>query len=872
MSSERNAQPSLLSTPMMSQYTRIKAHFPDTILFFRIGDFYEMFGEDAITASKLLGIVLTSRGKGPDAVPLAGVPYHAADTYLARLVKGGFKVAICEQLEDPALAKGVVKRDVVRVITPGTVYDENIVPADDNIYLAAVASSGDACAIAYSDVSTGEFAVDVIAPDRLLPEINRLSPREVLVPEVDGGMGEILKREYCRFAEASLEVLPGSEFDPASGIEKLREVFPNLPEDIEQKRWLPAALALLSYLNRTQRGNLGQFRFIRDNALSGTLAVDSRSLRNLEIVSSPSGKRSATLLGVCDFTSTGMGARMLRSWLVQPLTSIERIKARQAIVRAMIEEPLLRGTIATTLKTVCDVERATARAAASRATPRDIVATRESLESAERIKTILLSSHGVLGVLATTMDELPQLRQEIASTVVDNPPHAIGEGDFARQGVDKELDELRAVRRGGRNWIAEYQRRESQRTGISSLKVGYNSVFGYYIEISKPNLKLVPDDYIRKQTLANAERFITPELKEYETRVLTAEDRILEIERRIFQKMQDSIACHADQLFSLARLLAALDAHCSLARFAEERRCCIPEITDSIEIDIRDGRHPVVDANLPTGTFVPNDTLLNPSSLIHIITGPNMAGKSTYIRQVAQIVILAQAGAPVPAAAARIGIVDRLFTRIGAGDDLARGRSTFMVEMLETAEILASATPRSLIVLDEIGRGTSTFDGISLAWAITEHIAENKAISARTLFATHYHELTELASIKPRVRNFNVAVKEWQGRVVFLHRIEPGACDRSHGIYVSRLAGMPEAVVKRASEILKSLEQQALDVDGKPKLKVFQKGRRQKEVQLLLFDSPYADLLNELRSLKLNSMTPISALEYLQRIQEELKK
>ncbi len=857
-------------TPMMRQYLRIKSQFPDTLLFFRMGDFFEMFGEDALRAAPILGIAITSRNKGPDAIPMAGVPHHSADTYLAKLIKAGQKVAICEQLEDPALAKGVVKRDVVRVITPGTVYEENIVPADENIFLAAVDLKETCCAIAICDLSTGEFAVDTCAPDRLIAEMNRLHPREVLVRKTASALTELLRRDFAGIEESVIEQIEDERYESQDGAARLAELFHLDLSELFSRHWLTAAVALLSYLEKTQRGNLGQFRTLRDNALADSLAIDARSLRNLEVLSSSSGKRSASLLGVCDFTSTPMGARALRRWLSQPLTDLSAILFRQRCVHALLDAVELRTAIVKNIKAMCDLERVTARAAANRANPRDIGSLRDSLSLIRDLCRITENTEEPLNSFSKVMDPLDELRDTIANTIVDTPPNAIGDGEFVRRGVNSELDELRDIRKGGRNWIAEYQRFEIKRSGIPSLKVGYNTVFGYYIEVTKANLDNVPTDYIRKQTLVNCERFITPELKEYEARILSAEEKILAIENRIFRDIREQCASKAEILYKNAEAVATLDVLVGFSRLAEERRYCIPIVDDSTDIHIKDGRHPVVEAMLASGAFVPNDTSITPQSLIHIITGPNMAGKSTYIRQVAQIVILAQCGAPVPANEARIGIVDRLLTRIGAGDDLSRGRSTFMVEMLETAEILSTATPRSLIILDEVGRGTSTFDGLSLAWAVSEYIAQNRACSARTLFATHYHELTELAKICPNVANYNVLVREWKGSVVFLHRIERGFTDRSYGIHVAKLAGLPEKVVKRASDILRTLEKQSLDIEGKPRNMALKGARKQSEVQLLLFESPYDNVLNTLRSADLDKMTPLDALQMLVNLKKEL--
>ncbi|MDZ7815674.1 MAG: DNA mismatch repair protein MutS [Planctomycetota bacterium] len=858
-------------TPMMRQYTRIKAEFPDTILFFRMGDFYEMFGDDAKVASDVLGIALTSREKGEKAVPMAGVPYHAADSYLARLIKAGLNVAVCDQTEDPAKAKGIVKREVVRVITPGTVYEENIVPADSNVYLASVCRAGEWLGVAYADVSTGEFAVDRIPHDRLLAELNRLTPREILFHREQNEVEKALHKEFASVDSVSLVPLDAADFDPSVLAAELAKLFDTEADTLEGKAWLGAACGLYAYLNRTQRGNLGQFRSIRDNALSETLAIDSRSLRNLEILSSISGGRKLSLRGVCDYTSTAMGSRMLRQWLAGPLTDIEHIRFRQQAVESFSDDTKLRSALIAEIKGMCDVERVTARAAAARANPRDLAALRTSLEKVKVLSGLLEAAPYPLDEFGSRLDHMPQLLAVLNETIVDDPPVHVGDGQLVRDGVNEELDKLRDIMSGGKTWIAQYQRTEGKRAGIPKLKVGYNSVFGYYIEVTKTHVDKVPEDYIRKQTLVNAERYITPELKEYENRVLSAREQIEQIESTIFRETRDKVARETSALYRLAELLASLDVLAGFSRLAEEKSFCIPEVHDGIETELIDCRHPVVEDNLPSGEFVPNDTRMDREKLIHIITGPNMSGKSTYIRQVAQAVILAQAGAPVPAAKASVGLVNRLLTRIGAGDDLARGRSTFMVEMLETAEILASATPRSLIILDEVGRGTSTFDGLSLAWAITEYIHDTRTCNARTLFATHYHELTELASVKDSVQNYKVLVREWEDEIVFLHRIEPGFSDRSYGIHVGRLANLPDEVIKRADKILRSLEKQSLDIEGKPRNVQMRKGHKQKEVQLLLFESPHEHILDKIRDCEPEKLTPLEALEYITRLKRELE-
>ncbi|GAB4151452.1 MAG: DNA mismatch repair protein MutS [Planctomycetota bacterium] len=858
-------------TPMMRQYRRVKAEFPDTILFFRMGDFFEMFGEDAHIASQVLGIALTSRSKGPDALPMAGVPHHACDTYLARLVKAGHKVAICEQVEDPKTAKGVVKREVVRVITPGTVYEENIVPSDANVYVAALAESDSGVAFAYADVSTGELACEFIERERLVAELNRLLPREILMPESETVLDSLVRKEFASVNECAIERTEDRGWDVDAVAPEIAQHFGTDLHELTKKPWISACCGLFSYLNRTQRGNLGQFTAIRDADLHDVMLVDSRSLRDLEVLSSFSGKRSHSLLGVTDFTVSALGARSLRHWLSQPLTDIARIRRRQGAVSRFLEDVSLREKVRETIKNMCDIERVTAKAATGRATPRDLAALRDALHLVNDLGEALSRSAAPLSDTAARLKAPQAVLNALTNSLVDAPA-AVGEGDVIKDGVDPELDEIRRIQKGGKSWIAKYQRMESQRTGIPNLKIGYNSVFGYYIEVSNSQLKNVPDDYTRKQTLVNAERFITPELKEHESRIFSATDRIIEIEGRLFRELRELVASNARELYALAALVASIDVLSSFAVLAETRRYCLPEVVEERNMTIREGRHPVVEANMPPGSFVPNDTTFTEDAFVHIITGPNMAGKSTYIRQVAQIVILAQAGAPVPATSARIGIVDRLFTRIGASDDLARGRSTFMVEMLEAADILSFATPRSLIILDEVGRGTSTFDGLSLAWAITEYITDTRSCNARTLFATHYHELTGLAATRANVRNYQVVVRESMGDIVFLHRIEPGSADRSYGIHVAKLAGLPTKVLGRAQDILRSLERQSLDIEGKPKSISRRKGKNtDSAVQLLLFESPYEHLLDLIREADLNSMTPIEAFQLLMELKKELE-
>ncbi len=801
-------------TPMLRQYLQAKAESGDSLLFFRMGDFYEMFFEDAVEAAELLGITLTSRDavNKDDRIPMAGVPVRAVDAYIAKALKAGRAVTICEQMENPKDAKGVVKRDIVRTITPGTVLEPELLDEAANNYLAALTVQDDRAGLALVDVSTGEFLAAQIDSDserKLIDELMRMAPVEVLVPEsLDDGM---LERLRARFSAASFARRPDDEFDPAYSKDLLLDQFglstlKGIGLD-DAREATACAGAVLSYVKSTQRDAVPHLRFPRRYSPSQYVVLDGNTQRNLELVESMTDRKGrGTLLAVLDRTQTSMGGRKLRHWILHPLLGVEEIRNRLDAVEELHADAELRLRLRDVLRGVSDLERLTGRLTSRAGNGRDVKALGTSLARAPEVRRLLGGSQSaLLARLRDTMDELTDVTGWIEAAIVDAPPVALMEGNIIKDGYDPELDRLRDLVRGGRDWIASLQREESERTRIPNLKVGYNKVFGYYLEVTRSNVHLVPDDYERKQTLVNAERYVTPRLKSREEEIVTAQDRMQQIEYDLFVALRDRISAEARRIQETADSIATIDALLSLAEAAAAKGYCKPTVDDSPELRIRDGRHPVVEDLMARNEFVANDTFLDPSTaLLVIVTGPNMAGKSTYLRQVALITLMAQIGSFVPAAEAHIGVVDRIFTRVGASDNLVRGESTFMVEMIETANILNTATERSLLVLDEIGRGTSTFDGISIAWSVAEHIHDR--IRAKTLFATHYHELTELANNLERAKNLNVAVREWGGKVVFLYRIVDGGADHSYGIQVAKLAGLPPTVLDRARDILESLE------------------------------------------------------------------
>jgi DNA mismatch repair protein MutS len=811
-------------TPLMRQFLDVKDRYPDAIVFFRLGDFYEMFFEDALTAAKLLDLTLTTRDKGrEDAVPMCGVPHHAARGYVARLVEAGHKVVIAEQVEDPRFAKGIVKREVVRVVTPGVQLDEEALDAKAPRYLAAVVPGGRTgpFGLAYLDVTTGEFrATELDDLDALGDELARVDAREVLGADDDlHGEGAALAPLCARFravAFSSVE-LP----DEAAARARLDEAVAGGPPELREPglaRAVRAAAAVVDYARATQPAGALPLVRLAVYRPGETLVLDEACKTNLELTETIVGrKKHGSLLGVLDDTATAPGGRLLRRWLLFPLTDVAQIRRRQDAVELLVEQASVRAELRARLAEVYDLERLAGRVKLGTATPRDLVALRRSLEALPDLAASLARAlHGsiappeLLVWRAERLAPLAQVAADVAATLVDDPPAQLGAGTAIRPGASAEIDELRALADGGKDAILGIEARERERTGIGSLKIRYNRVFGYYLEVTRSNLKAVPADYVRKQTLANAERYVTPELAELEAKVLGAEDRLTGLEKQAFEALRARVAARLPALAEAAERVAVLDVCAALAECAHRRGWVRPLVDDGETLEIDEGRHPVVEELAAAGGFVPNDCRLDPAGAqILVITGPNMAGKSTYMRQVAHIALLAQMGAFVPAKRARLGVCDRIFTRVGAADNLARGESTFMVEMRETAHILAHATRRSLVVLDEIGRGTSTYDGVSIAFAVAEYLHD--AVGAKTLFATHYHELTVLAARRPRVRNVSVAVREHRGEVVFLRRVVEGGAPKSYGIEVARLAGLPRSVISRARQVLAELERHEAD-------------------------------------------------------------
>lgn len=864
-------------TPMLRQYVEMKAERPDVILLMRVGDFYEAYGEDAELIARELEITLTGRDiQGlADRYPMAGVPFHALDRYLARLVQKGFKVAICDQVEDPRQAKGLVKRKVTRVVTPGTLVEDALLDAKSNNYLVAAVWGDPVAGVGVVDVSTGEFLVTEIPGDAGLPkiveEVSRLCPAECLVPE---GMDELADaiRDAC---PATLTRLGRDKLPRQARVALLEHFGTSTLRGFgcdDYTAGLDAAAALLTYLRETHMGAIAHIRTLAVYSTEDAMTLDAPARRNLELTQGlADGAKGKSLLSVLDATQTAMGGRLLKKWLDAPLLSVERINRRLDAVEAFHADPLTRGDVRDALRGVSDVERLMARISTGTANARDLVALKLSLsripEVAGRAAQIENDS---VRALCAELDGLPEVTDLLEQALIDEPPLSLREGGIIRDGFDAELDELRHISRGGKTWIAELESSERERTGIKSLKVGYNAVFGYYIEVSRANLSLVPSEgYIRKQTTAQGERFITPELKEMEAKVLGAEEKIAAREYDLFCGVRDTIAAHAASVLKVAQAVARLDVVASLAEVATRNRYARPVVDDGAVIEIKAGRHPVVEKLSGSTVFIPNDVLLdNGPNQLHIITGPNMAGKSTVLRQVALIALMAQVGAFVPADAARIGLVDRIFTRVGAHDDLASGQSTFMVEMTETADILNNATERSLVVLDEIGRGTSTFDGLSIAWAVAEYLAQR---GCKTLFATHYHHLNDLEKSLPGVRNFRIAVKETGDRIVWLRKIVAGGTDKSYGIQVARMAGLPPEVIARAQEVLQDLEKS----DRGRRDTVTRQGHgitaRTQRMQMTLFEAEPHPVLEQLRRLDLSTTSPIEALNLLYQLQKEAK-
>ena len=866
------------STPLMQQYREIKSRHQDAILFFRMGDFYEMFYEDAEVASKTLGLTLTSRNNGgASAVPLAGVPVKAAGEYLRRLVQHGFRVSICEQTEDPKFAKGIVKREVVETITPGAAFSDDLLDGTRNNYLCALSRDGDSIGIAAADLSTGELRLTTVRTRDLESALSRFTPREVILPRGEN-LAQVLKGPLGEEGPMVTE-REAWEFDSNMGRDQLTQHFrvsslEAFGIETGDDAPLGAAGALLRYLNELQPSGMPHLARPRIERSGDTMPLDEMTRRNLELVESMrGGETSGTLLAVLDRTLTPMGARLLRQWLLAPLVDRTQIDARHAAVDAL-SDSLIRDALRDALDGVRDVERLAGKSAAGRASPRELRALGDSITRLPAVESALgrardaAASEGQIGFgrHTSSWDSCGDICDEIIRVLVDRPPIAIGDEPSVRTGVDTSLDEWRALRDGGKDGIARIQSEERARTGISSLKVGYNKIFGYFIEVTNSNIHLVPSDYQRRQTLAGAERYVTPSLKEYEERVLTAAERVEERERELFEDLRARTGAQVARLQSVSQIVAELDVLASLAEVAAREGYVRPQLTDDFLLEITAGRHPVVERMMPREKFIPNNVTLTEDARMIILTGPNMAGKSTVLRQVGLIVLMAQVGSFVPATKARIGVVDRLFTRVGASDNLVRGQSTFMMEMSETSAILHTATKRSLVLLDEIGRGTSTYDGISIAWSVSEHIHD--VIGCKTIFATHYHELTQLADHLVAVRNYNVQVREVGDEVLFLHRLQPGGADRSYGIEVGRLAGLPPAVLKRATQLLALLEAEQI---------VPRSGRASSvkasaaEDQLALFGVMTHPVVQQLRKVDPNTMTPIQALEMLERLVNEAK-
>jgi DNA mismatch repair protein MutS len=889
-----------MTTPVRKQYLAIKKQYPATIVFFRLGDFYETFDDDAKLVSKVLDIVLTSRNytQAEERIPMAGVPYHALDHYLARLIKAGYRVAICDQLGSEPI-KGLVPREVTRVVTPGTVVETNLLSAKENNYLTALLVQGDRAGLAYVDITTGEFAATQLQGQEIarlaLNEINRLKPAEIIAPTP----ASLEPVEHLNLPHALYDAW---RFELGHAQQVLQRHFAVATLDGFGLGGKPLAVqaagAILQYVADTQKAALTHMTRLTAYTTAAFMTLDSATRRNLELTETiRTGSVQGSLLGVLDQTITAMGGRLLRTWLYQPLLDVDALNTRLDAVEWFFNSTLARGDLRARLKDIADLERLTNRVSQGIAQPRDLLAIKRSLETIPAIQETLENLRFTIDDLRLKelqpdqstipskeseiqnpkskiqnlkLDSCPDLITLITQAIVEEPPALMNKSGFIRPGFSTELDGIIAGAREARAWIANLEPLERKRTGIKSLKVSFNKVFGYYIEISHANRDLAPPDYIRKQTLVNAERYITPALKEYESLVLNAEERQLEVESRIFKEVCAQIAAVAERLLTTARSLAYLDVVATLAEVARQNQYIRPTLSDDDALEISNGRHPVVemmplvDADGLATAFVPNDLYLSREELIHIITGPNMSGKSTYLRQVALIVLMAQIGSFVPADRAMIGLVDRIFTRIGAQDEIHAGQSTFMVEMIETAAILSQSSPRSLLILDEVGRGTSTYDGLAIARAVIEYIHNNPKVRAKTLFATHYHELTELARTLPHVANYNVAVTEEGGKVIFLHKIVPGGADRSYGIHVAQIAGIPKSVISRANEILEELEGNADLKEKKAHIREVIAG-----VQLSFLGPETHPLLEEIKALEVDSLSPLEALNKLYELKQK---
>jgi len=867
-------------SPMMQKYLETKEQYQDCVLFYRLGDFYEMFFDDAIKVSRELELTLTGKDCGlEERAPMCGVPHHAAESYIARLIAKGYKVAICEQLEDPKTTKGIVKRGVIKIVTPGTVVESNMLEERKNNYIMAIYKTGFYFGIAVSDISTGEFYASQIKETNnfalLLDEISRFAPSEIIINKMMADSTEELSKIKTRFPASYISNFKDEFFKDDVEITKLRfnlqDVKGNTIKELDDKSLAICAInALTEYLTQTQMTSLDHINKITIYSISRYMSLDINARRNLEITEKMRDKsKKGTLLWVLDKTSTSMGGRLLRRWLNDPLIDITEINRRLDGVKELKDDIMLRGDVVENLKKVYDIERLAGKMAYGNGTPRDMITLKNSLSKLPDVKKVLSKCQSpLLKELYENLDELQNIHELVEKSIVDDPPMVTKDGGYIKLGYNDEIDTLKKATTDGKTWLMELEAREKEATGIKSLKVGFNKVFGYYIEVTNTYKNMVPDSYIRKQTLTNGERYITEELKNLENQILGAEEKVIKLELEAFDKIRKEIASNVKRLQKSAEIISTLDVITSFAQVAEDMNYCMPEVTDSGVIDIREGRHPVIEKMLPQGEFISNDTYLDKSdNRVSIITGPNMAGKSTYMRQVALITLMAQVGSFVPAQSAKIGVVDKIFTRVGASDDLSMGQSTFMVEMMEVATILKEATANSLVILDEIGRGTSTFDGLSIAWAVAEFIADKQKCGAKTLFATHYHELIDLEEKQEGIKNYSIAVKEKGEDIIFLRKIVRGGTDESYGIHVARLAGVPKDVTTRANQILRTIERKSV-LNGK---NLEKENKKQVEGQFDMFNYKLAEIAQELDKVNLNELTPIDALNTLVRIKEKMK-
>ena len=865
-------------SPMMQHYLETKNKYKDCILFYRLGDFYEMFFDDAINVSIELELTLTGKDCGQEErAPMCGIPYHAAETYISRLISKGYKVAICEQLEDPKQAKGIVKRDVIRVVTPGTVIEANLLEDKKNNYIMSIYKNGIYFGVTVCDITTGDFRTTEIKETNnfaaLLDEISKYSPAEIVVNTMLYDCKEEIDKIKERF-EVYITRLDEKEFtdnyEALSVKYKIVDDEEKNVDDISKYMLSVAATnALITYLLDTQKNNLEHINKLIVYSITKYMALDINARRNLEITEKLRDKsKKGTLLWVLDKTATSMGGRLLRRWLNNPLIDVNQINKRLDAVAELKDNIILRGDLTDALKKVYDIERLAGKISYGSANGRDLISLKSSAKQLPEIKKILSQTKsGMLAEIYSELDTLDDIYELIDKTIVDDPPISVKEGGLIKLGYDEEIDKLKTATTDGKNWIIQLEADEREKTGIKGLKVGFNKVFGYYIEVTKSNISLVPDRYIRKQTLTNGERYITEELKNLENQILGAEEKVINLEYNVFAEVREKIEAQIERVQKSAGIVAMLDGLCSLATVAEDQNYVRPEVDGSGVIDIKDGRHPVIEKILPSGSFVQNDTYLDKNdNRLSIITGPNMAGKSTYMRQVALITLMAQIGSFVPASYARIGVVDKIFTRVGASDDLSMGQSTFMVEMMEVAQILKEATGNSLVILDEIGRGTSTYDGLSIAWAVAEYISDKEKCGAKTLFATHYHELTDLENKLEGVKNYSIAVKEKGEDIIFLRKIVKGGTDESYGVHVAKLAGVPQVVTTRANEILKSIERK--NVLNNKKIEKQEKGVA--DGQLTMYNYKLAEIAHELDKIDVNELTPIDALNTLVKIKEKM--